>query len=159
MFIRRAIPSLLVLVLQWIGSYSLDGTGIEGTNEGSCDSGSVDSSGTCAAIKTNRNVSKYIPGLLRPQDLPDPVLFSNFEQNTTVELPGGRQQIVAQGSITQINHIHRKGSATLPYQTLFSVLPQAVDADSVEALLKLLRNYHTFDMDPDTVRRRQTDDA
>ena len=88
------------------------------------------------------------PGRLHPSDLAEPVSFSAFDgANTTIELPGGITKTVASGHVTQINNVGDRASIDAE----FAVLEQAVDHDSIELVLQLLRSYKTYDEDPDTV--------
>jgi TPR repeat protein len=84
-------------------------------------------------------------GELQPKDLPEPVLFTSF-QNSTIDLPVGRTQVVAQGSV---NQIHKANSTSVDAKV--SVLPSLVDQKSVDKMLSLLRNHSSMDQDPDSV--------
>jgi hypothetical protein len=84
-------------------------------------------------------------GALRPKDLPEPVLFTRFQNNSTIDLPTGRPQVVAQGFVNQIHHKENSVDAKV------SVLPSLVDRMSVDNMLGLLRNHSSVDQDPDTV--------
>jgi len=70
---------------------------------------------------------------LTPKDLPDPVLFSNWENVTTFDLPGASEhgQIVAHGAIQQ--------TATQIYSK-FAVLPRVLDREAVSEILKTLHH-------------------
>ena len=84
-------------------------------------------------------------GELRPKDLPEPVVFTSF-QNSTTDLPVGRTQVVAQALVNQIN---KANDARVDAK--LSVLPSLVDQKSVDKMLGLLRNHSSLDQDPDTV--------
>jgi len=84
---------------------------------------------------------------LRPSDLPEPTVFTDF-QNTTIILPNGIRQEVASGKATQINNVVKGGNDVLAD---LAVLSQAVPRSSIEEILNLLRDYKDYDDDPDTV--------
>jgi hypothetical protein len=94
----------------------------------------------CEASSRTRKI-----GELRPKDLPEPVIFTSF-QNSTIDLPVGRTQVVAQGIV---NQIHKVNSASVDAKV--SVLPSLVDQKSVDKMLLLLRNHSSMDQDPDSV--------
>lgn len=85
---------------------------------------------------------------LRPSDLPEPIVFTSFEKNTTVTLPNGMQQAISLGKVAQTNNVGDNQSDVL---SNFAVLPQAVDRSSIDKVLNLLRGYQDWDDDPDTV--------
>ena len=84
---------------------------------------------------------------LRPSDLPEPIAFTSFGENTTVLLSNGIQQKIAPGSVSQINNFSSQNDVFVN----FAVLPEAVDRSAVEDALTLLRGYKDWDDDPDTV--------
>jgi TPR repeat protein len=94
------------------------------------------------------------PGSLRPSDLPSPEIFMGYDKDekgnvitNLVDLPGKSSQPVRTGQVTQINPVN---AIAHKVTSEVAVLPQLVDAVSVQALLKLLRAYQSFDQDPDT---------
>jgi hypothetical protein len=93
-----------------------------------------------------------IPGTLRPEALPGPTLFTNFSGNYSVRLPGKHNQRVYVGSVMQINKIDATSSSSATMSAAhIAYLPKLVDKGSVRSLLSLLRGYHDYDEDPDTV--------
>ena len=87
---------------------------------------------------------------LRPSDLPQPALFTNF-QNTTITLPNGKSQQVSSGKVSQINNVARNGSKDNGIFDDLAVLSEVVDRSSIEEILTLLREYEDYDDDPDSV--------
>lgn len=69
----------------------------------------------------------------------------------TVDLPGKTGQVVRTGTIHQINPVVVVTNASVTAGAAIAVLPSLVDWSSVQALVKLLRAYPTYDQDPDTV--------
>ncbi|CAB9513705.1 expressed unknown protein [Seminavis robusta] len=102
-------------------------------------------------------------GSLLPSHLPEPVVFTNFVENTTVSLSNGREVQVSTGTVTQINQFANSGtssstinsatanSESINLATEFSVLPQALSRSSVDNVLSILQDYQYLDEDPDTV--------
>lgn len=84
---------------------------------------------------------------LRPSDLPEPIAFTSFGENTTVSLSNGIQQKIAPGSISQVNNFNSHNDVFVN----FAVLTEAVNRSAVEDALTLLRGYKDWDDDPDTV--------
>lgn len=109
----------------------------------------------------------YVPGFLEPLLLPKPRYFESFGKNRTMVLPGGKFH-VAEGNITQINRLKRRGnhsekatsvqSATRKNketkrdaQVSFSLARSIVDESTVDSLLDILRGIEQLDQDPDSV--------
>jgi hypothetical protein len=94
-----------------------------------------------------------IPGRLRPLDLPGPELFTAFDTSSkTYNLPGKPGQEVRTGSVTQINRVMNASTTdAVPLMAEIALLPNLVDRSSIDQVLRLLRNYHSYDQDPDTV--------
>jgi TPR repeat protein len=142
---------------------------------GADDSGICTAAATDPAVSTTQNSSnsseastnssrdapvppkpqRAIPGRLRPSDLPGPELFTAFDaRSKTYNLPGKPGQQVRTGSVAQINRVTNASSATLhavPLMAEIALLPNLVNRSSIDQVLKLLRNYHSYDQDPDTV--------
>lgn len=104
-----------------------------------------------ASSTSSRGPDRPPIGTLRPSDLPEPVVFTAFTQNTTVTIPNShRQQKIATGTVTQINNVKNPNTQN-NVMVDFAVLPQAVNRSSIEKILQLLRSYNDWDDDPDTV--------
>jgi len=84
---------------------------------------------------------------LKPSDIPGPVVFSAFDKNETILLPGGYHQELRQGKVSQVNSIENPDLNLVD----FAVLPSAINRTDVEEILSLLRQYNDWDDDPDTV--------
>jgi TPR repeat protein len=95
-----------------------------------------------------------IPGRLRPLDLPGPELFTAFDTRSKIyNLPGKPTgQEVRTGSVAQINRVTNASTKdAVPLMAEIALLPNLVDRSSIDQVLRLLRNYHSYDQDPDTV--------
>jgi hypothetical protein len=106
--------------------------------------------GVCTSSDRTSCQSTSMPTLdrpLRPSDLPQPIVFTSFGENTTVTLPNGITQTVAPGMVTQINNFDNHNDVFVD----FAVLPQAVNRSDVANVLELLRAYDDWDDDPDSV--------
>ena len=114
--------------------------------------------GECEAVPGRR------PGRLRPSDLPAPKVFSEWESNETVTLPGLAKPLeVARGKIWQSAATAGKkagapdGTAKLysgggGREARFSVIKSIASEPEIRGMLEILRRVEQqFDTDPDSV--------
>ena len=108
--------------------------------------------GECA-VKTSKSTRTRRRQILRPEHLPPPVFFDDFQQTVQLSnLPGKPTgQSVRLGSIPQVNSKVNDENRTAP--ATIALLPQLVSQDSIQKIMRILRSYNAseLDQDPDTV--------
>lgn len=146
-------------ILLWL-SLSISVSGVQAEEKGtisSCQDAPFSTS-TATTCSKSASLTERKTGTLKPSDLPEPVLFENWNHNATITFNTNGTLVIqeyAQGSVNQINNHTRQGN--IPVDASAYSLPLLVDKKSASTMFSLLASYArktnstSMDLDPDSV--------